>query len=210
MDRLPARNDCADRAGVPLRARPRPRRRSPGRGTGHARARGADDLVRLAASRRSRRRPPRRRAMRRPPRALAASGEAGPPRPRTSRRRSRLRASPRPRPGQRPPTRPATRSERDDVAAAGVVAVVAVRRARAPRQQRMPRPSGPSREVSPLVHGAVRALLPTRDRSWQARSSCSIPPIARSAAWRAHWADVTAFDVVIDDEQIVLRRRSDA
>jgi len=36
------------------------------------------------------------------------------------------------------------------------------------------------------------------------------PAIARSAAWRAHWADATAFDVVIDDEQIVLRRRSDA
>ena len=35
------------------------------------------------------------------------------------------------------------------------------------------------------------------------------PAIARSAAWRAHWADATAFDVVIDDEQIVLRRRSD-
>jgi hypothetical protein len=34
------------------------------------------------------------------------------------------------------------------------------------------------------------------------------PAVARSAAWRAHWADATAFDVVIDDEQIVLRRRS--
>jgi hypothetical protein len=36
------------------------------------------------------------------------------------------------------------------------------------------------------------------------------PAIARSAAWRAHWADANAFDVVIDDEQIVLRRRSDS
>jgi hypothetical protein len=36
------------------------------------------------------------------------------------------------------------------------------------------------------------------------------PAVARSAAWRAHWADATAFDVVIDDEQIVLRRRSDS
>jgi hypothetical protein len=36
------------------------------------------------------------------------------------------------------------------------------------------------------------------------------PAITRSAAWRANWADAPAFDVVIDDEQIVLRRRSDA
>jgi hypothetical protein len=36
------------------------------------------------------------------------------------------------------------------------------------------------------------------------------PAIARSAAWRSHWADATAFDVVIDDEQIVLRRRSES
>jgi hypothetical protein len=35
------------------------------------------------------------------------------------------------------------------------------------------------------------------------------PAVARSAAWRAHWADSPAFDVVIDDDQIVLRRRSD-
>jgi hypothetical protein len=36
------------------------------------------------------------------------------------------------------------------------------------------------------------------------------PAITRSAAWRANWADAPAFDVVIDDEQIVLRRRTDA
>jgi hypothetical protein len=36
------------------------------------------------------------------------------------------------------------------------------------------------------------------------------PAITRSAAWRANWADAPGFDVVIDDEQIVLRRRSDA
>jgi hypothetical protein len=35
------------------------------------------------------------------------------------------------------------------------------------------------------------------------------PAITRSAAWRANWADAPRFDVVIDDEQIVLRRRSD-
>ncbi len=35
------------------------------------------------------------------------------------------------------------------------------------------------------------------------------PAVARSAAWRAHWADGPAFDVEIDDEQIVLRRRKD-
>jgi hypothetical protein len=33
------------------------------------------------------------------------------------------------------------------------------------------------------------------------------PAITRSAAWRANWADAPGFDVVIDDEQIVLRRR---
>jgi hypothetical protein len=33
------------------------------------------------------------------------------------------------------------------------------------------------------------------------------PAVARSAAWRAHWADSPAFDVVIEDDQIVLRRR---
>ncbi len=36
------------------------------------------------------------------------------------------------------------------------------------------------------------------------------PAVARSAAWRAHWADGPAFDVVIDEEQIVLRRRTDS
>jgi hypothetical protein len=36
------------------------------------------------------------------------------------------------------------------------------------------------------------------------------PAITRSAAWRANWADAPGFDVVIDDEQIVLRRRGDA
>jgi hypothetical protein len=36
------------------------------------------------------------------------------------------------------------------------------------------------------------------------------PAIVRSAAWRANWADNPAFDVQIEDDQIVLRRRSDA
>jgi hypothetical protein len=36
------------------------------------------------------------------------------------------------------------------------------------------------------------------------------PAITRSAAWRANWADAPGFDVVIDDEQIVLRRRTSA
>jgi hypothetical protein len=35
------------------------------------------------------------------------------------------------------------------------------------------------------------------------------PAIVRSAAWRANWADNPAFDVQIEDDQIVLRRRSD-
>jgi hypothetical protein len=34
------------------------------------------------------------------------------------------------------------------------------------------------------------------------------PAVTRSAAWRAHWADAPAFDVVVEDEQIVLRRRT--
>ena len=33
------------------------------------------------------------------------------------------------------------------------------------------------------------------------------PAVTRSAAWRAHWADAPAFDVVVEDDQIVLRRR---
>jgi hypothetical protein len=36
------------------------------------------------------------------------------------------------------------------------------------------------------------------------------PAVARSAAWRANWADVTAFDVVVEDDQIVLRRPAQA
>jgi hypothetical protein len=35
------------------------------------------------------------------------------------------------------------------------------------------------------------------------------PAITRSAAWRANWADAPGFDVVIEDDQIVLRRRTD-
>jgi hypothetical protein len=34
------------------------------------------------------------------------------------------------------------------------------------------------------------------------------PAVTRSAAWRAHWADAPAFDVVVEDDQIVLRRRT--
>jgi hypothetical protein len=34
------------------------------------------------------------------------------------------------------------------------------------------------------------------------------PAVTRSAAWRAHWSDSPAFDVVVEDDQIVLRRRS--
>jgi hypothetical protein len=35
------------------------------------------------------------------------------------------------------------------------------------------------------------------------------PAVTRSAAWRAHWADAPSFDVLIEDEQIVLRRRTE-
>jgi hypothetical protein len=56
------------------------------------------------------------------------------------------------------------------------------------------RPRGPASYHGSVVAGAVIVLDPA---------------VARSAAWRAHWADSPAFDVVIDDDQIVLRRRSD-
>ena len=95
----------------------------------------------------------------------------------------------------------ATRSERGAVADAGVVAAVGERAcgggrdrpeagAKPARPRRRPRTPAYTGSV---VAGAVIVLDPA---------------IARSAAWRAHWADATAFDVVIDDEQIVLRRRS--
>jgi len=57
------------------------------------------------------------------------------------------------------------------------------------------RPRTPASYEGSVVAGAVIVLDPA---------------IARSAAWRAHWADGPAFDVVIDDEQIVLRRRTQA
>ena len=56
------------------------------------------------------------------------------------------------------------------------------------------RPRAPASYQGTVVAGAVIVLDPA---------------VARSAAWRAHWADSPAFDVVIDDDQIVLRRRSD-
>ena len=55
------------------------------------------------------------------------------------------------------------------------------------------RPRTPASYEGSVVAGAVIVLDPA---------------VARSAAWRAHWADGPAFDVVIDDEQIVLRRRT--
>jgi hypothetical protein len=57
------------------------------------------------------------------------------------------------------------------------------------------RPRTPASYEGSVVAGAVIVLDPA---------------VARSAAWRAHWADGPAFDVVIDDEQIVLRRRPNA
>jgi hypothetical protein len=57
------------------------------------------------------------------------------------------------------------------------------------------RPRTPASYEGSVVAGAVIVLDPA---------------VARSAAWRAHWADGPAFDVVIDDEQIVLRRRTQA
>lgn len=56
--------------------------------------------------------------------------------------------------------------------------------------RRKPRPT-PSYSGS-VVAGAVLVLDPA---------------VTRTATWRAHWADSPAFDVVVEDEQIVLRRR---
>jgi hypothetical protein len=55
------------------------------------------------------------------------------------------------------------------------------------------RPRTPASYEGSVVAGAVIVLDPA---------------VARSAAWRAHWADGPAFDVVIDEDQIVLRRRT--
>jgi hypothetical protein len=57
------------------------------------------------------------------------------------------------------------------------------------------RPRTPATYAGSVVAGAVVVLDPA---------------ITRSAAWRAHWADGPEFDVMIDDEQIVLRRRTES
>jgi hypothetical protein len=67
--------------------------------------------------------------------------------------------------------------------------------AAAPARATKRRPRTPASYQGSVVAGAVIVLDPA---------------VARSAAWRAHWADSPAFDVEIDDEQIVLRRRKDA
>jgi hypothetical protein len=64
--------------------------------------------------------------------------------------------------------------------------------ARAPAKRR---PRTPPSYQGSVVEGALIVLDPA---------------VARSAAWRAHWADGPAFDVVIEDDQIILRRRGNA
>ena len=72
-----------------------------------------------------------------------------------------------------------------------------------------PRAAG-SRRAGPLARAADPARPPTRARWWRARSSCSTPR-SRGAPHGARTGQMrAAFDVVIDDEQIVLRRRSES
>ena len=96
----------------------------------------------------------------------------------------------------------ATRSERGAVADAEVVAAVPQRACGGGREpgggRKACSPAPPSPHARDYTGSVVAGAVIVLD-----------PAIARSAAWRAHWADATAFDVVIDDEQIVLRRRSD-
>jgi hypothetical protein len=59
-----------------------------------------------------------------------------------------------------------------------------------------PAPRGAAKRKTPYTGSVVAGAVIVLD-----------PAITRSAAWRANWADAPGFDVVIDDEQIVLRRR---
>ena len=83
------------------------------------------------------------------------------------------------------------------------------RRSAAPASE-TPRPSRPRRRRQPArPRSGVRARRRATTGSVVAGAVIVLDPaVARSAAWRAHWADGPAFDVVIDDEQIVLRRRT--
>jgi hypothetical protein len=63
----------------------------------------------------------------------------------------------------------------------------------AARPSRARKPRTPASYQGSVVAGAVLVLDPA---------------VTRSAAWRAHWADAPGFDVVVEDDQIVLRRRT--
>jgi hypothetical protein len=67
-------------------------------------------------------------------------------------------------------------------------------------EQAAEQPAAPAR-------GAARRKAPYKGSVVAGAVIVLDPAITRSAAWRANWADAPGFDVVIDDEQIVLRRR---
>jgi hypothetical protein len=81
-------------------------------------------------------------------------------------------------------------------------------------------PAGPAEEpvAEPVAEGAAKKPRKRAGRGTPAYTASIVsgavlvldPAIVRSAAWRANWADTPAFDVQIEDDQIVLRRRTDA
>jgi hypothetical protein len=98
-------------------------------------------------------------------------------------------------------------------------------RARRPRRRRGGRGSGATAAAAetPAAEEAseeseAEAKPARRSRSRQAPSYTGSvvagavlvldPAVARSAAWRSHWADAPAFDVLVEEDQIVLRRKS--
>jgi len=111
------------------------------------------------------------------PEAPAADGEAEPERAKRRRRRGGRGG------GSAATGETAAASETDETESAEPAPAAA----RAPRKRR----GAASSYSGTVAAGAVIVLDPA---------------VARSAAWRANWADVTAFDVVVEDDQIVLRR----
>ncbi|MEO9176323.1 MAG: hypothetical protein ABI317_12485 [Gaiellales bacterium] len=70
-------------------------------------------------------------------------------------------------------------------------------------------PAAPSEKPSPAA-ARRKGRAPASYRGSVVAGAVLVldPAVTRSAAWRAHWADAPAFDVVVEDEQIVLRRRT--
>jgi hypothetical protein len=72
-----------------------------------------------------------------------------------------------------------------------------------------PKPAAPRETASPAA-ARRKGRAPASYRGSVVAGAVLVldPAVTRSAAWRAHWADAPAFDVVVEDEQIVLRRRT--